>query len=626
MHNPVDIKFRNDIQGLRAIAVLAVLVFHYDADLLPGGFVGVDIFLVISGYLISTILLKRKNSGHSFPDILKHFYIGRIKRIAPAYFALLGLVSIAAGVLFIPGDFTYYKESLEQALYFNSNNYFAGFGDYFAPGAEELPLLHTWSLAVEMQFYLIMPFVLLFLPRNWLKWLFPLLILLLTLAAEYQVRIQGGDNQSTYYALYARIPEFLLGGWMAFISGSCRLSGKNAGLATCLGLVLILSAASYITSDSAFPGLLALLPCAGAGLIIHAGQGWTVRFLSLPILVWLGAISYSLYLWHWPVLAFLRYTTGSHHLGLSMSVIYVVLTLGLSCLSYYVVEQAFRGAKMRCASIVGGGALVALLVLIVPASSALNRVLVKPLPTEMQRYADPEDICHGKIVGTCLRGADKQEPDILVLGDSHAAMLNFFFDAVGQKLNTTFRVITASSCVTIPGFDYQRIRKYAQKPCQEQIAVVENYLDSASTIVMAASWSGHLQSKEFQQAFRAFLQTCSEKGQHVVLFSDIPRFKKDPVRAHRFETLHIPSSLPLDQRFFKANETLQQIADQYEHVQYVDLTNIDVFKDAPFYNNTLIYHDEHHLNEIGSRVYGEYAARVLGGAINRDLRIKELRN
>lgn len=354
MQNPIDIKFRNDIQGLRAIAVLAVLVFHYNPNLLPGGFVGVDVFLVISGYLITTIVLKRIDSGHSFPNILKHFYLGRIKRIAPAYFALLGLVSIAAGVLFIPGDFAYYRESLDQALYFNSNNYFAGFGDYFAPGAEELPLLHTWSLAVEMQFYLLMPFVLLFFPRNWLKWLFPLLILLLSLAAEYQIRTQG-DNQSTYYALYARVPEFLLGGWLALIPGSSRLSGKNAGLATGLGLALILIAAFYITSGSVFPGLLALLPCVGAGLIIYAGQGWTARFLSLPILVWLGTISYSLYLWHWPVLAFLRYTTGSHELGLAMSVVYVLATLALACLSYYFVEEVFRSRRIRTLSTRGGG-------------------------------------------------------------------------------------------------------------------------------------------------------------------------------------------------------------------------------------------------------------------------------
>lgn len=245
----------------------------------------------------------------------------------------------------------------------------------------------------------------------------------------------------------------------------------------------------------------------------------------------------------------------------------------------------------------------------------------------MQRYADQDEICHGKIVDTCLRGDEAEDTDILVLGDSHAAMLNYFFDVLGKELGITARIITASSCVTIPGFDYQRIRKNAQKPCQEQIAVAEeNYLDSASTILMAASWSGHLQSKDFQEALTEFLESRAAKNQDVLLLSQIPRFEKHPLRVYRFNALHIPTSLPLDQEFAYANNSLKALASRYEHVRYMDLTGLPVFNKAPLYNGTLVYHDEHHLNEIGSRVYGKHAAQVLGRAINRDLRIEELRN
>ena len=141
--------FRPDIQGLRAIAVLAVMLFHFNPVWLPGGFVGVDVFFVISGYLITSILLDKKaQPDYRLSSTRRYFYFSRMKRIAPAYFVMLVLVSLLAAVLFLPQDLATYKKGLNQAAWFNSNHYFAGFGDYFAPANHEQPLLHTWSLAV----------------------------------------------------------------------------------------------------------------------------------------------------------------------------------------------------------------------------------------------------------------------------------------------------------------------------------------------------------------------------------------------------------------------------------------------------------------------------------------------
>lgn len=206
--------FRPDIQGLRAIAVLAVIIFHLNPAWLPGGFVGVDIFLVISGYLIASILLHKKAGQHySLPATLAYFYSSRLKRIVPAYYTLLIGVSLVAAVLFLPADFTLYQDGLKAAAWFNSNNYFAGFGDYFAPANHEQPLLHTWSLAVEIQFYLIAPLIFLLVAKHHLKWLLPTGIFVLTAFAEY--RLQSGIEQATYYSLLARLPAFLLGGCIA---------------------------------------------------------------------------------------------------------------------------------------------------------------------------------------------------------------------------------------------------------------------------------------------------------------------------------------------------------------------------------------------------------------------------
>ncbi len=164
------LSFRADIQGLRAIAVLAVMLFHANRQVLPGGFVGVDVFFVISGFLITAILLKQKESSDfSFILTLKQFYIGRIKRIAPAYYMLLAVVTIISAIILIPKDYQFFHESLHDSLWFASNQYFASFGNYFAPKSDELPLLHTWSLAIEMQFYLLYPFFILLVKKAWLK-------------------------------------------------------------------------------------------------------------------------------------------------------------------------------------------------------------------------------------------------------------------------------------------------------------------------------------------------------------------------------------------------------------------------------------------------------------------------
>lgn len=208
-------QFRRDIQGLRAIAVLLVMLFHFNPAWLPGGFVGVDVFLVISGYLIVSILLEKKSKpAYRLSNTLRYFYLSRVKRIAPAYFAMLIVVSLLAAVLFLPSDLAIYKQGLKQAALFNSNNYFSGFGDYFAPHNHEQPLLHTWSLAVEIQFYLLAPLLVLLLPSKLLKWLFAALLICLTAVAEYRLRILGIE-QATYYSLYARLPEFLAGGLLA---------------------------------------------------------------------------------------------------------------------------------------------------------------------------------------------------------------------------------------------------------------------------------------------------------------------------------------------------------------------------------------------------------------------------
>lgn len=529
--------YRPDIQSLRAVAVLAVILFHFNPAWLPGGFVGVDVFLVISGYLIASILLDKKaQPDYQLANTMRVFYVSRFKRIAPAYFAMMVLVSLSVAVLFIPQDLAIYKKSLNQAAILNSNHYFAGFGDYFAPANHEQPLLHTWSLAIEIQFYLLAPFLILLLPNKMLPWLLATLLVGLTSLADYHLRILG-IQQETYYSLYARLPAFFAGAlaamWMRNVNG-----GGLPWLGS-IGLVLVLVSAAVQPLLGPFPGGLALLPVAGVVLVLlRPVQGSIGQILASKPMVWVGMLSYSLYLWHWPVLALLRYFTGSPVLDVPHSLLFVALTVLLATLSYHFVETPMRTGRARIKQFMGYGLLSGAVLAIAPAMASINQALSPPaLPIEYQRYADPVTICHGQIVGDCIKGDLSSDREVLVLGDSHAAMLNHFFDQLGNELGFKARIITASSCITIPKFDYQRIPEWSREACQKQIEHSQKYLFGAKTVFLAASWSWQLASDDFQRALKDFLTAQSQAGKKVFIMEQEPLLSKNPLRTLRFSAL-----------------------------------------------------------------------------------------
>lgn len=610
--------YRPDIQGLRAIAVLAVMAFHFNPAWLPGGFVGVDVFLVISGFLITGILLHKKaQADYSLPATLKYFYSSRFKRIAPAYFVMLVLVALVAAVFFLPQDFNTFKKGLEKAAWFNSNNYFAGFGDYFAPANHEQPLLHTWSLAVEIQFYLLAPLMVLLLPIRWLKWVFTGLLIGLTAIAEYRMRFLGIE-QTTYYSLYARLPEFFAGALAALYVKTVSGGRSPAWLGT-LGLLLIVMATITQPLLGPFPGIAALLPVAGSLLLLsQPAQGWVGKLLSCKTLVWTGALSYSLYLWHWPVLAFLRYYTGAEVLSIEFSLLFVLLTLMLSIASYYGVERAFRTKRTDKKQVLGWVLLVAAVLGTSQAMAKMNAVFTpEQLPIEYRRYADPETICHGKIIGDCLKGDLTSDREVLVLGDSHAAMLNHFFDYLGKELGFKARIITASSCLTIPGFDYQRIPEWAQKPCLDQIVLAQEQVQNAETVIIAGMWSYHAQSEVFMIALQYYIENLARQNKPVVLLSQVPRFKQSPMRAIRFSNIGLGSVMVLDKSYESANAELARITSSYSQVTFLDLDQLPVFAYAPFWNGKIIYQDEHHINEFGAKAYVQGARPIFQALFNQ---------
>lgn len=266
---------------------------------MPAGFIGVDIFFVISGYIISNILLEEGKSLN-----WRRFYWARVKRIVPAYVVMLSIVCAASALLLTPVDFAFFKSSLRSALLFVSNRYYSGFGDYFAPGAHEQPLLHTWSLAIEMQFYIFLPILIYYVPRNFLAPLLAFLCVAFLTYAELKLGV-ADDQRQVYFSLLARVPEFLIGALVAVSAVGRSWSERQSFVAGAVGVALLVLSLIFV-DEKKFPGFYSIFPCLAVGMLIASRTGVVNKVLALPVFVIIGALSYSLYLWHWPVLALMR--------------------------------------------------------------------------------------------------------------------------------------------------------------------------------------------------------------------------------------------------------------------------------------------------------------------------------
>ena len=593
---------RDDIQGLRAIAVLAVMVFHLDHQWLPGGFVGVDIFFVISGFLMASIKLRQEQQGRfSFVD----FYASRVRRIVPAYLMLLTVTTAVMAVLLIPRDLASYEQSLTTALYFTSNRFFAAQSDYFAPTAHELPLLHTWSLAVEMQFYAVLPFMLVALKQRWR--VLALTGIALTLLGYSSYRLAAGYRQSEYFSLLARIPEFLVGSLLAFWPAPRAWNGATRTLVAASGLLLTMVSLWLISEQTLFPGVAALMPCFGAALLIAARASVINRLLSHPVLVWIGALSYSLYLWHWPVLAGLRYFCGTYQLSGSAIASFVLLTTTLSWWSYRYVELSFRG-RAAPGQFARNLALVVAALATMALGHWLNGRLVTPLPAASSWYADSDTICHGHIVGDCVRGDRDGSREILLLGDSHGAHLNYFADTVGRALKVRIRVVTASACVPIHGFDLATVPEWARPPCLAQMREIDRYMAMADALIVTGMWQNHASSTVTLAALEQFIATAATHKLPVLVLAQVPMLTKNAQRMVRFESFGLGRArVARDAQWAAANARVAQRVEKHPNARFLNMAQEKLFADAPFEQGVSLYSDNHHLNEIGARRYGEVA-------------------
>ena len=333
-------QYRPEIDGLRAIAVASVLLNHAKSDYFLGGFVGVDIFFVISGFLLTFISIGDIQNGRFS---LWRFYERRIRRIIPALLAVCSVTTIAAFLLLAPGTASHYLDSLVATLLFGANFYFYFETDYFAQSSELELLLHTWSLGVEEQFYLFFPTLFVFLYAR--KKI--VVSAVLVLAASLALAISAGDRLAAFYLLPYRVWEFAVGALIAlYLSRRGPVEARTWVTEACVagGIVLMVGSAC-LTPEGAFAAWL-IPPVLGAGLVILFGNRSAIARLMLanPAMIYTGAISYSLYLWHQPIFAIAR-ERSIHELEFVDYIPLLVLTFVLSHLTYRLVETPFRNRE-----------------------------------------------------------------------------------------------------------------------------------------------------------------------------------------------------------------------------------------------------------------------------------------
>lgn len=358
-------KYRRDIDGLRAIAILSVLIFHLNESWLSGGFVGVDIFFVISGFLITKLLVTeiRASGRVSF----KGFYVRRVRRLFPAMLFCFFFSSVGAYFSLSPLHLAEFGESMVYAIASLSNFFFWSSAGYFDTQSQFKPLLHTWSLSIEEQFYVVWPALLLVLHRLLSKTGVVIAVLILGLASlaaniyflENHEELAGifassdrklDINSTVFYLLPFRVVEFVMGGILVWFPMSSSSRNIKSTCLSLVGLVLIAYSMLQFNKLTPFPHAWALIPCAGAALLIYAGQGSHLyALLSNRVMVFFGLISYSLYLIHWPIIVFYKSWTLQPLSGTDISLI-VIASILLASLMFRYVEQPFRKPRQSVAN------------------------------------------------------------------------------------------------------------------------------------------------------------------------------------------------------------------------------------------------------------------------------------
>tara|TARA_Y100000296_G_scaffold55253_1_gene63399 strand:+ start:181 stop:2073 length:1893 start_codon:yes stop_codon:yes gene_type:complete len=491
----VTSSFRTDIQGLRALAVLSVVIYHISPKHLIGGFVGVDIFFVISGYLIIGQICNQLSSN-SFS--LSTFYVKRFKRLFPAYISVAAITSLFAFFLFLPSEFKGFTSSLVYSSFYISNFYFYSKSGYFDSELQGNPLLHTWSLSVEEQFYALMPFVLIFCYANFNRWKYAGLLAIGVLSFIACLILSSVDINLAFFSPITRFWQFVAGGFAALYLSRISIASGMRELINVSCLIALMGCIIFMSHDD-FPGVKVIIPTLATTLFLgfSRSEDLSYRVASIKIARFFGNISYSLYLWHWPVIIFYplllqQEATQLHKVNI------LLLSILFGSFGYYFIEERFRRGTSKPHRVgFATVSLTCLLLLTVWLNESFQESRFTPRQKELESflaYRTPHFRGETCFLTSQSRGLEdfdklncivneKEKENILLIGDSHAA---HWYSSLNRSIskNQTLSQITASGCKPV-------LRTNGAKRCKELMSWAYNESITSerfSKVIISARW------------------------------------------------------------------------------------------------------------------------------------------
>jgi peptidoglycan/LPS O-acetylase OafA/YrhL len=553
------VRYRPEIDGLRAVSVLSVFLFHLGDKVgfgkyfgvAPGGYVGVDIFFAISGYLITSLIRSERQRGEFS---LVSFYVRRVRRIASALLVMM-LATIAAGYLVLaPGDYELLARSGLYALAGASNFFFFSNSGYFSPLADTMPLLHTWSLGVEEQFYIVWPGLLIVLTSLSVKTKIPMLVFISAIVATSLTVFLLAGEKDAFYMPYARAWELGLGAAIAFLP---EITGERFArlkkILPWLGLALIITAVSGFNFAVDQIGRRTVASTIGAFFIIVAIEPKTSlhRILSSAPFVFVGKISYSLYLWHFPVIVFWRWYSGEATISPVYFGPFIVSVTALSWLSWRYIEEPCRRATLTWQPVFSAFIVAALAVgcacwAVVATQGGLARIPESMMPLRSRAAMWEWPCSSGQSVeglNLCTGGApwDSAAAHAVIWGDSNAQHFMPLLDVAGRQQNVSISLINYN-CAPIVAIGYVEIGSatYA-KECDagQKAALAALQSKEFSLVILSAAWSTLARAVDrlgtangastLKAAFTRLIPQVSTAGRVVTIMSEIPKWFKDPV-------------------------------------------------------------------------------------------------
>jgi peptidoglycan/LPS O-acetylase OafA/YrhL len=633
--------YRVDIDGLRGIAVLSVILFHIDSRLLPGGFVGVDIFFVISGYLISLHIFSEIEAGRFS---LAEFYRRRIKRIAPAMLAVVAATLLLTQTLFVPDDAEVAAEAAFFSLFSLANVYFWLFldGSYFAASTDEQPLLHLWSLGVEEQFYIIWPLLLMAFYRGRKASGF-ILVCAIVAVASFVLgdALYPHDPSFVFYMLPTRAGELLLGALAAQLILRRPTDGSinvHAVWVSTIGAALVIGSCFWTQETKPFPGWRAIPPTLGSAMLIVAGHyraTVVTRMLCWKPLVWLGVVSYSAYLWHWPILAIPRYF--GVEFGIALGAAAFVATVSLAWLSYRYIEVPARRSRLSFTRVAwrqyaAPAGLLAVLCIAAKVTDGYGPRLLFPTlgsrlaaaELETQPAFESDYICQRPEVREehlvdpkCIVGhLTSEDPKIILWGDSNASHYVGMLGAFAENERYSFRNVEAMGCPPVLHDMARIVPANKLQACSASAAAVATHLFDYSVVWIAADWRTYDRiSTHFVDAFEATVREIARDGRRVVILGKAPviagydrRCRQKAVTMPFLECEY--PDVPLPEDVVRINARLANIARAIPGVSYFDAnTYLCPNGICPLNDEVgrLIYYDPTHISldaswRLGARI------------------------